>query len=121
MQTVSKTGGHLSSNLGVVELTVALHKMFDTPATGSSGMWGISVILIAADRPLWPVRYLRQTGGISGFPKPEESEYDTFIAGHSSTAVSAANGMAKAKTLSGDGGYVVAVLGDGRSDRWTGL
>lgn len=114
VQTVSKTGGHLSSNLGVVELTVALHKMFDTPC----------------DRIVWDVghqcythklltgRYgrfdtLRQTGGISGFPKPEESEYDTFIAGHSSTAVSAANGMAKAKTLSGDGGYVVAVLGDG--------
>ena len=114
VQTVSKTGGHLSSNLGVVELTVALHKMFDTPR----------------DRIVWYVghqcythklltgRYgrfdtLRQTGGISGFPKPEESEYDTFIAGHSSTAVSAANGMAKAKTLSGDGGYVVAVLGDG--------
>lgn len=114
VQTVSKTGGHLSSNLGVVELTVALHKMFDTPR----------------DRIVWDVghqcythklltgRYgrfdtLRQTGGISGFPKPEESEYDTFIAGHSSTAVSAANGMAKAKTLSGDGGYVVAVLGDG--------
>lgn len=114
VQTVSRTGGHLSSNLGVVELTVALHKMFDTPR----------------DRIVWDVghqcythklltgRYgrfdtLRQTGGISGFPKPEESEYDTFIAGHSSTAVSAANGMAKAKTLSGDGGYVVAVLGDG--------
>ena len=114
VQTVSKTGGHLSSNLGVVELTVALHKMFDTPR----------------DRIVWDVghqcythklltgRYgrfdtLRQTGGISGFPKPEESEYDTFIAGHSSTAVSAANGMAKAKTLSGDGGYVVAVRGDG--------
>ena len=114
VQTVSKTGGHLSSNLGVVELTVALHKMFDTPR----------------DRIVWDVGHqcythklltgrdgrfdtLRQTGGISGFPKPEESEYDTFIAGHSSTAVSAANGMAKAKTLSGDGGYVVAVLGDG--------
>ena len=114
VQTVSKTGGHLSSNLGVVELTVALHKMFDTPR----------------DRIVWDVghqcythklltgRYgrfdtLRQTGGISGFPKPEESEYDTFIACHSSTAVSAATGMAKAKTLSGDGGYVVAVLGDG--------
>lgn len=114
VQTVSKTGGHLSSNLGVVELTVALHKMFNTPH----------------DRIVWDVghqcythklltgRYnrfdtLRQTGGLSGFPKPEESEYDTFIAGHSSTAVSAANGMAKAKTLSGDGGYVVAVLGDG--------
>ena len=114
VQTVSKTGGHLSSNLGVVELTVALHKMLDTPR----------------DRIVWDVghqcyvhklltgRYgrfdtLRQTGGISGFPKPEESEYDTFIAGHSSTAVSAANGMAKAKTLSGDSGFVVAVLGDG--------
>ena len=114
VQTVSKTGGHLSSNLGVVELTVALHKMLDTPR----------------DRIVWDVGHqcyvhklltgrcgrfdtLRQTGGLSGFPKPEESEYDTFIAGHSSTAVSAANGMAKAKTLSGDGGYVVAVLGDG--------
>ncbi len=114
IQTVSRTGGHLSSNLGVVELTVALHKMFDTPRDRI--VWDVGHQCYA--HKLLTGRYsrfdtLRQTGGISGFPKPEESEYDTFIAGHSSTAVSAANGMAKAKTLSGDGGYVVAVLGDG--------
>lgn len=114
IQTVSKTGGHLSSNLGVVELTVALHKMFDTPRDRI--VWDVGHQCYA--HKLLTGRYgrfgtLRQTGGISGFPKPEESEYDTFIAGHSSTAVSAANGMAKAKALSGDGGYVVAVLGDG--------
>ena len=114
IQTVSQTGGHLSSNLGVVELTVALHKVFDTPL----------------DRLVWDVGHqcyphklltgrmeqfhtLRQENGLGGFPRPSESEYDTFIAGHSSTSISAANGMAKAKTLAGEDGYVVAIIGDG--------
>lgn len=114
IRTVSQNGGHLSSNLGVVELTVALHRVFDTPQ----------------DRIVWDVGHqcyvhklltgrrdrfhtLRTEGGVSGFPRPDESEYDTFIAGHSSTAVSAATGMAKAKALAGDDGYVIAVLGDG--------
>ena len=114
IRTVSHTGGHLSSNLGVVELTVALHRVMDCPT----------------DRIVWDVghqcythklltgRYgqfdtLRQMGGLSGFPNPSESPYDAFVAGHSSTAVSAANGMAKAQALLGQEGYTVAVLGDG--------
>lgn len=114
IQTVSKTGGHLSSNLGVVELTVALHKMLDLP--GDKIVWDVGhqcyVHKLLTGR-LDRFGTLRQTGGLSGFPKPEESEYDAFVAGHSSTAVSAANGMAKAKALLGDKGYVAAVLGDG--------
>ncbi len=114
VQTVAANGGHLSSNLGVVELTVALHREFSHPD----------------DRIVWDVGHqcyahklltgrldrfdtLRQTGGLSGFPKPTESEYDAFVAGHSSTAVSAANGIAKAKALAGEDGYTVAVVGDG--------
>lgn len=114
IHTVSKTGGHLSSNLGVVELTVALHKMLDLPR--DKIVWDVGHQcyvhkLLTGRRDRFDT--LRQTGGLSGFPKPEESEYDAFIAGHSSTAVSAANGMAKAKALLGDKGYVAAVLGDG--------
>lgn len=114
IRTVSHTGGHLSSNLGVVELTVALHRAFHMPQ----------------DQIVWDVGHqcyvhklltgragrfdtLRQEGGLSGFPCPTESEYDCFVAGHSSTSISAANGLAKAKTLSGQPGYVVAVIGDG--------
>ncbi len=114
VETVSERGGHLSSNLGVVELTVALHKQFSLPH----------------DRVVWDVGHqcychklltgrlaqfdtLRQNGGISGFPSPKESPYDVFVAGHSSTSISAALGMAKANTLSGNDGYVVAVIGDG--------
>ncbi len=114
IQTVSKTGGHLSSNLGVVELTVALHKMLNLPE--DKIVWDVGHQCYAhklLTGRLGQFGTLRQTGGISGFPKPEESEYDAFIAGHSSTAVSAANGMAKAKALMGDKGYVAAVLGDG--------
>lgn len=114
IHTVSKTGGHLSSNLGVVELTVALHKMLDLPR--DKIVWDVGHQcyvhkLLTGRRDRFDT--LRQTGGLSGFPKPEESEYDAFVAGHSSTAVSAANGMAKAKALLGDKGYVAAVLGDG--------
>ncbi|MBP3388858.1 MAG: 1-deoxy-D-xylulose-5-phosphate synthase [Clostridia bacterium] len=114
LDTVPRTGGHLSSNLGVVELTVALHKEFCLPR----------------DQIVWDVGHqcyphklltgrgerfdtLRQEGGIAGFPRPEESDCDVFVVGHSSTSVSAANGMAKAKALAGDDGYVIAVIGDG--------
>lgn len=114
VQTVSKTGGHLSSNLGVVELTVALHRCFTLPH--DQIVWDVGhqcyvhkLLTGRADQ----FDTLRTEGGLSGFPKPSESEYDTFIVGHSSTAVSAANGLAKAKALTGDDGYVVAVLGDG--------
>lgn len=114
IQTVSQTGGHLSSNLGVVELTVALHKVFDVPT--DQLVWDVGhqcyVHKLLTGR-MERFGTLRQEGGISGFPKPSESPYDSFIVGHSSTAVSAANGMAKAKHLTGEDGYVVAILGDG--------
>lgn len=114
IETVSKTGGHLSSNLGVVELTVALHRSFSLPHDRI--VWDVGhqcyvhkLLTGRADR----FDTLRQEGGLSGFPRPCESETDSFIVGHSSTSISAANGMAKAKALSGDDGYVVAVIGDG--------
>ena len=114
IETVAKTGGHLSSNLGVVELTVALHRAFDLPHDQivfdvGHQCYVHKLLTGRADR----FDTLRQDGGISGFPSPVESELDTFIAGHSSTSVSAANGMAKAKALTGDDGYVIAVIGDG--------
>ena len=114
LDSVSKTGGHLSSNLGTVELTVALHKVFETPR----------------DRIVWDVGHqsyphkiltgrrermgtLRQLGGLSGFPLRTESEYDTFGTAHSSTSISAALGMALAAKQLGDDRYSIAVIGDG--------
>ncbi len=114
LQSVSQTGGHLSSNLGTVELTIALHYVFDTPR----------------DRLVWDVGHqtyahkiltgrraamskLRQWGGPSGFPRRSESEYDTFGTAHSSTSISAALGMALAAKLKGEERRVVAVIGDG--------
>ncbi|HWQ37511.1 MAG TPA: 1-deoxy-D-xylulose-5-phosphate synthase [Burkholderiales bacterium] len=114
IEVVSKTGGHFSSNLGTVELTVALHYVFDTPR----------------DRIVWDVGHqtyahkiltgrreamltLRQYRGIAGFPRREESEYDTFGTAHSSTSISAALGMAVAAKRKGENRRVVAVIGDG--------
>lgn len=114
IEKVSGTGGHLASNLGTVELTVALHSVFSTPddkivfdvghqsythkiITGRYGSFGT----------------LRSAGGISGFPRSTESEHDAFIGGHSSISVSAALGIAKAMKLEGKPGNVVAVIGDG--------
>jgi 1-deoxy-D-xylulose-5-phosphate synthase len=114
LASVSATGGHLSSNLGTVELTIALHYAYDTPR----------------DRIVWDVGHqtyahkiltgrreamarLRQAGGPSGFPRRAESEYDTFGTAHSSTSISAALGMAAAARLAGDSRHVVAVIGDG--------
>jgi 1-deoxy-D-xylulose-5-phosphate synthase len=114
LQSVGKTGGHLSSNLGTVELTIALHYVYDTPH----------------DRIVWDVGHqtyphkiltgrrermhtLRQLGGISGFPRRDESEYDTFGTAHSSTSISAALGMAIAAKLKGEDRKAVAVIGDG--------
>ncbi|MFZ5502796.1 MAG: 1-deoxy-D-xylulose-5-phosphate synthase [Pseudomonadota bacterium] len=114
IESVSKTGGHLSSNLGTVELSIALHYVYDTPE----------------DRLVWDVGHqtythkiltgrreamsgLRMAGGIAGFPKRDESPYDTFGAGHSSTSISAALGMAVAAQLSGDARRSVAIIGDG--------
>ncbi len=114
IDTVSRTGGHLSSNLGTVELTVALHRVFTTPKDAI--VWDVGHQCYT--HKLLTDRYerfdtLRQQGGISGFPNPAESEHDAFVAGHSSTSVSVANGIAKAKALTGDDGYTVAVIGDG--------
>ena len=114
IESVSRTGGHLASNLGVVELTLALHYVFD----------------FSKDRLIWDVGHqsyvhkiltgrmndfetLRKFGGISGFPKTSESIYDAFNTGHASTSVSAALGMARARDLSGDKFDVVSVFGDG--------
>ena len=114
LQTVSQTGGHLGSNLGTVELTVALHYVFNTPH----------------DRLVWDVGHqtyphkiltgrrermhtLRQLGGIGGFPRREESEYDTFGTAHSSTSISAALGMALGSKLKGEERKSVAIIGDG--------
>ncbi len=114
VESVSRTGGHLSSNLGTIELTVALHYVFDTPH----------------DRLIWDVGHqtyahkvltgrragmakLRAQNGVSGFPKRSESEYDTFGVGHSSTSISAALGMALAAKLQGETRRTVAIIGDG--------
>ena len=114
LDSVSKTGGHLSSNLGTVELTIALHYVFNTPE----------------DRIVWDVGHqtyphkiltgrrermatLRQTDGLSGFPKREESAYDTFGTAHSSTSISAALGMATAAKIKGEKRHAIAVIGDG--------
>ncbi len=114
LESVSKTGGHLSSNLGTVELTVALHAVFDTPR----------------DRLVWDVGHqtyphkiltgrrermasLRQLGGLSGFPQRAESEYDTFGTAHSSTSISAALGMALAARQKGEDRHAIAIIGDG--------
>ncbi len=114
VQSVSQTGGHLSSNLGTVELTIALHYVFDTPE----------------DRLIWDVGHqtyphkiltgrreamkgLRSLGGISGFPRRAESVYDAFGTAHSSTSISAALGMALAAQIKGDDRHTVAVIGDG--------
>jgi 1-deoxy-D-xylulose-5-phosphate synthase len=114
VHTVAKVGGHLASSLGVVELTLALHYVFDTPK----------------DRLIWDVGHqtyahklltgrrenfhsLRQTGGICGFPRREESAYDAFGTGHSGTSISAALGMAQARCLKGERYKVIAIIGDG--------
>ena len=114
VSNISKTGGHLASNLGVVELTVAIETVFDT----------------AIDRLVFDVGHqsyvhklltgrqtdfsdLRQFGGIAGFPKPSESHHDAFTAGHASSSVSIALGMARARNLTAQNYHVVALLGDG--------
>ncbi len=114
IDTVAANGGHLASNLGVVELTVALHSVFTTPHDAI--VWEVGHQCYA--HKLLTDRYaafhtLRKKDGISGFPKPSESAHDAFITGHSSTSISAANGIAKAKALTGDDGYTIAVIGDG--------
>ncbi len=112
--SVSRTGGHLSSNLGTVELTVAIHKVFDLPEDKliwDVGHQSYTHKLLTGRREAFSS--LRQKDGISGFPRPSESKYDAFIGGHSSTSISAALGICMAKKLSHDEGKVIAVIGDG--------
>ncbi len=114
ISAVSVTGGHLGAGLGVIELTVALHYVFDTP--GDRIVWDVGHQayphkILTGRRAR--IRTLRQGGGLSGFTKRAESEYDVFGAGHSSTSISAGLGMAVARDLSHRKGNVVAVIGDG--------
>ncbi|KAG6506075.1 probable 1-deoxy-D-xylulose-5-phosphate synthase 2, chloroplastic [Zingiber officinale] len=112
--TVAETGGHLSSSLGVVDLSVALHHVFDTPE---------DKIIFDVGHQAYPHKILtgrrskmhtiRQTDGLAGFPKREESEHDAFGVGHSSTSISAGLGMAVARDLQGKKNHVIAVIGDG--------
>src|SRR3954449_10446889 len=114
IDAVSVTGGHLGAGLGVVELTVALHHVFATPHDRL--IWDVGhqayphkILTGRRER----IRTLRQGGGLSGFTKRSESEYDPFGAGHSSTSISAALGFAVARDLRGEKANVVAVIGDG--------
>jgi 1-deoxy-D-xylulose-5-phosphate synthase len=114
IRTVSKVGGHLASNLGVVELTLALHYVFDTPRdrlVWDVGHQTYAHKLITGRRQNFET--LRQCGGICGFPRREESSYDAFGTGHSGTSISAALGMAQARCLKGESYKVIAVIGDG--------
>ncbi|MGB8600760.1 MAG: 1-deoxy-D-xylulose-5-phosphate synthase, partial [Rhizomicrobium sp.] len=114
INVVSVTGGHLGSNLGVVELTVALHYVFNTPCdklVWDVGHQAYAHKILTGRRAR--MRTLRQGGGISGFTKRSESEYDVFGAGHSSTSISASLGLAVARDLQGEKHNVVCVIGDG--------
>jgi 1-deoxy-D-xylulose-5-phosphate synthase len=114
IDAVSVTGGHLGASLGVVELTLAVHAVFDTPSDRL--IWDVGhqayphkILTGRRDR----IRTLRQGGGLSGFTKRSESEYDPFGAAHSSTSISAGLGMAVARDLKGDDRHVIAIIGDG--------
>ncbi len=113
-ENVSKTGGHLSSNLGVVELTVAIHRVFDTTSDRlvfDVGHQSYVHKILTGRRDKFHT--LRQFGGIAGFPKPAESEHDAFIAGHASNSISVALGIARARTRQGKNYSVIALIGDG--------
>lgn len=114
IDTVSKTGGHLASNLGVVELTLALHRVFNTPS--DKIVWDVGhqsyvhkIITGRKDK----FNTLKKLGGLSGFPKVNESEHDAFNTGHSSTSISAALGIARARDIKKENNSVIAVIGDG--------
>ena len=114
IKSVSKTGGHLAANLGVVELTIAIHKVFDTARDKlvfDVGHQSYVHKLLTGRKEQFCT--LRQFGGLSGFPKRSESVHDAFIAGHASTSVSAALGIARARTLSKSDYSVIALIGDG--------
>ena len=114
IDTVSRQGGHLASNLGVVELTIALHRAFESPKDKlvfdvGHQVYAHKLLTGRGDR----FKTLRSYGGISGFPCRAESEHDLFDTGHSSTAISMALGLARARDLKGEDSHVVAIVGDG--------
>ena len=114
IENVSQTGGHLASNLGVVELTVAIHRVFDTARDRlvfDVGHQSYVHKLLTGRADRFPT--LRKLDGLAGFPKPSESVHDAFIAGHASNSVSVALGMARARTLMGENYHVIALMGDG--------
>ncbi len=114
IEVVSVNGGHLASNLGIVELTVALHKNFNCP--NDSIVWDVghqSYVHKMLTGRYEAIDTIRKKDGLAGFPKRSESEYDAFNAGHSSTSISAAYGIAQAKQLKGDDSYTIAIIGDG--------
>ncbi len=114
VEDVSQTGGHLASNLGAVELTVALHRVFDTAEDRlvfDVGHQCYTHKMLTGRREAMST--LRQYGGVAGFPKPGESVHDAFIAGHASNSVAVALGMARARTILGENYKVIALLGDG--------
>lgn len=114
INTVSQTGGHLASNLGVVELTVALHKVFNSPndqIVFDVGHQCYTHKILTGRKDKFDT--MRTEGGISGFTRPVESKHDIFSSGHSSTSISAAVGLARAKQIKGEKGKVIAVIGDG--------
>ena len=114
LRSVAKTGGHLASNLGAVELTVAIHRVFDTSRDRlvfDVGHQCYAHKALTGRLSQFPT--LRQYGGLSGFPKPTESVHDAFVAGHASNSVSVALGMARARTLLGEDYSVLALIGDG--------
>ena len=114
IEVTSRNGGHIGPNLGVVELTIALHKVFDSPR--DRFVFDVShqgyVHKLLTGRNTGEFDKIRQTGGLSGFLSRKESEHDAFGAGHAGTALSAALGMAAARDQQGDDNHVVAVLGD---------
>nr|MCU0953928.1 thiamine pyrophosphate-dependent enzyme [Hyphomicrobium sp.] len=114
IEAVSVTGGHLGAGLGVVELTLAIHRIFDTPRDRlifdvGHQCYPHKILTGRRER----IRTLRQGGGLSGFTKRAESEYDPFGAAHSSTSISAGLGMAVARDLKGEKNHVICVIGDG--------
>ncbi|MEJ5286146.1 MAG: 1-deoxy-D-xylulose-5-phosphate synthase [Bacteroidota bacterium] len=114
IEVVTQVGGHFGANLGVVELTIALHYVFNTPKdkiVWDTGHQGYPHKVLTGRRDLLPT--IRQLGGLSGFLKREESEYDVFGAGHASTSISAALGIATARDMLGEDYKVIAVIGDG--------
>lgn len=122
IETVSKNGGHLASNLGVVELTIAIHSVFNAP--NDKIIWDVghqSYVhkILTGRKDKMPT--LRQFGGMAGFPKTCESEFDSFDTGHSSTSISVALGMATARDLKAENRHIISIIGDGALTRRNGV